>query len=62
MERFKPERVPLTHALVAPTIPDYKVSTNARQEDVGFGRSTKETMMKSNNTHNGTFYEDYASL
>ena len=62
MERFKPQRVPLTHALVAPVIPDYKVSTNARQEDVGFGRSTKQAKMKSNKTHNGAFYEDYASL
>ena len=59
MERFKPERVPATHALIAPVIPEYKISTNAKQEDVGFGRSTKEVIPKSTNTHNGAFHEDY---
>jgi hypothetical protein len=61
MERFKQEKYS-SQALLAPTIPDYKISTNAKQENVGFGKTTKEADLKPNQPHTGVFYEDYNNL
>ena len=61
IDRFKTKKGYQAQTYITPIYPDYKASSKARQEAVGFGRTTKDDP-EDKKVHNGVFYEDHKTL
>ena len=61
IDRFKKKKEQQPQNSINPHYPIFKTKSKARQEEVGFGRTTNQDRQEKS-LHNGVFYEDTNNL